>query len=275
MDAAIGMSGFTNISQNLIINNYAYDPSFTGRGGGIFIGIGGQSSSYTTSVTNNTLCGCETGITFLGNSNVEVVQNNIFANEINFFNARPNSFNASYNWWGTTDSDIISQTISDYYDNFDHGIVTYSPYLLSPTTIAPTYVNASAGNGGTISSSGLNCLNYGGSQTFTITPDSGYHIADVLVNGTSIGAVTTYTVEDIRGATTIEVSFAADPTPTPVPTTQPTSNPTSNPTQAPTPTPEPTTAVPEFSSITLIVLLLIALTVATLFYKRRTYNKPV
>ena len=55
----------------------------------------------------------------------------------------------------------------------------------------------------------------GKSETFTITPDSGYHIKDVLVDGKSVGAVSTYTFENVVDNHTIHATFARKHTPTP------------------------------------------------------------
>lgn len=54
-------------------------------------------------------------------------------------------------------------------------------------------------------------VKYGRSATFTITPDEGFIIADVLVNGKSVGAVESYTFKKVRRAQQIEVIFAPDP----------------------------------------------------------------
>ncbi len=62
-------------------------------------------------------------------------------------------------------------------------------------------------NGGTISPSGTVSVNYGDSKTFTITPNSGYKIKDVKVDGVSVGAVSTYTFTNITSDHKIEATF--------------------------------------------------------------------
>jgi uncharacterized repeat protein (TIGR02543 family) len=69
-------------------------------------------------------------------------------------------------------------------------------------------ITASAGTGGTIDPSGAISVDYGADQAFTITPSTGYYVADVLVDGASVGAVTTYTFDDVAGNHTIATSFA-------------------------------------------------------------------
>ncbi len=68
-------------------------------------------------------------------------------------------------------------------------------------------INAIAGTGGTISPTGTIILNWGGNQTFTIIPNSGYSIADVLVDGSSVGAVSTYSFINVTANHTISCSF--------------------------------------------------------------------
>ena len=55
----------------------------------------------------------------------------------------------------------------------------------------------------------------GDNKTFTITPDSGYCIKDVLVDNVSVGAVSTYTFENVVDNHTIRATFAWKHTPTP------------------------------------------------------------
>jgi hypothetical protein len=68
-------------------------------------------------------------------------------------------------------------------------------------------ITASAGAGGSITPSGTVPVADGGSQTFTITPSSGYAIADVRVDGVSVGAVSSYTFTAVHAAHTIDASF--------------------------------------------------------------------
>jgi hypothetical protein len=68
-------------------------------------------------------------------------------------------------------------------------------------------ITATAGPGGTISPSGAVIVKNGESQTFSITPDPGYHIADVLVDGVSVGSVTSYTFSKVTADHTIVASF--------------------------------------------------------------------
>ena len=68
-------------------------------------------------------------------------------------------------------------------------------------------ITASAGQGGSITPSGAVTVTKGESQTFTITPSEGYEIAAVIVDGTSQGAVDTYTFENVTEAHTITASF--------------------------------------------------------------------
>src|SRR2546422_7464586 len=53
-------------------------------------------------------------------------------------------------------------------------------------------------------------VNAGANETFTITPDANYHVADVLVDGVSVGAVTSYTFTNVLANHTIAASFAID-----------------------------------------------------------------
>ena len=72
----------------------------------------------------------------------------------------------------------------------------------------PVYtVKATAGSHGSITPSGNVDVLHGGSQTFTIAANSGYAISNVKIDGVSIGAVKSYTFENVTENHTIEVTF--------------------------------------------------------------------
>src|SRR5439155_14095274 len=82
----------------------------------------------------------------------------------------------------------------------DHTIA--ASFSLNVYTIA-----ASAGSGGSISPSGNVSLNCGSSQSFSIAADPCYSIADVLVDGSSVGALASYTFSNVTANHTIAASF--------------------------------------------------------------------
>ena len=69
-------------------------------------------------------------------------------------------------------------------------------------------IAATAGEGGSITPNGDVSVKEGASQTFAITADNGYEIADVLVDGNSVGAVETYTFDEVKANHTISASFS-------------------------------------------------------------------
>ncbi len=91
--------------------------------------------------------------------------------------------------------------------------IVASTTLYAQWTINSYPISVTAGSNGSISPTGPVLVNYGGSQAFTITPDSHYHIADVLIDGVSNpGAVSggSFTFTNVMAARSIEASFAID-----------------------------------------------------------------
>ncbi len=84
-------------------------------------------------------------------------------------------------------------------------------HTVSATFAIDTYtVDASAGPGGGISASGTTVLDSGDDLSLTITPDACYHVDDVLVDGGSVGAVTSYAFTNVVANHTISATFAID-----------------------------------------------------------------
>ncbi len=70
-------------------------------------------------------------------------------------------------------------------------------------------ITASAESGGTISPSGNVSVTSGEDKTFTISANSGYKVADVTVDGASVGAVSSYTFESVHDNHTISATFTS------------------------------------------------------------------
>ena len=83
-------------------------------------------------------------------------------------------------------------------------------HTIAATFTAKTYaITASAGANGSISPSGSVSVSNGASQAFTITPNTGYQVQDVLVDGASVGALTSYSFTNVTAAHTIAATFTA------------------------------------------------------------------
>ncbi|MCW4028584.1 MAG: hypothetical protein NWE92_02915 [Candidatus Bathyarchaeota archaeon] len=147
-------------------------------------------------------------------------------------------------------------------------------------------ISAQAGSNGRISPSGNVAVPYGTDQTFTITANSGYRIANVVVNGVSVGSVSSYTFSNVQATGSISASFEANPS-SGSSNTQ--ASPTPSPSPTPTPTPAPTdsalptaTATPpikqlenatnDYTSYIIIVVVVAVLTVFILLVLRRNRN---
>lgn len=102
-----------------------------------------------------------------------------------------------------SDSDVPNDPDMDdndsVYEDTAHDYVIPILNLLS--------LNVKAGEGGSISPEGELIIALGAGRTFTITPDDGYEIEDVLVNGKSVGAVEKYTLKAATADTVIEARF--------------------------------------------------------------------
>ena len=82
------------------------------------------------------------------------------------------------------------------------------PKALTVSSLPNYSITASAGANGTISPTGVNSYQQGQSQIFTITPIMNYGVASVLVDGVSVGAVTTYTFSNVIANHTISATFS-------------------------------------------------------------------
>ena len=108
--------------------------------------------------------------------------------------------NTTYKWRFTPDDDNYTTLTGEVelYHKSSSGGGWYDSYYT---------IKATAGTGGSISPSGSVSVREGRDQTFTITPDKSYAVANVKIDGKSIGTVKSYTFENVRRTHTIEVIF--------------------------------------------------------------------
>ncbi|MGV1099823.1 InlB B-repeat-containing protein [Thiovibrio sp. JS02] len=84
-------------------------------------------------------------------------------------------------------------------------------FLMAPKTRDKFAITASAGAGGSVAPVGTVDVSAGTDYTVYITADAGYQIADVLVDGVSVGAVGSYKFEYVTASHTLAASFVANP----------------------------------------------------------------
>lgn len=126
IDAGINSStGTTTITNNFIENN---------TDAGIYFG-----SPLTAIIENNTITQNYRGFRIDSYANESVLAyNNIFDNNNNVFlepsSQQPSNINATYNWWGTTNQQAISQAIYDSKNNLNLGTVNFVPFLTAPNS---------------------------------------------------------------------------------------------------------------------------------------------
>lgn len=102
------------------------------------------------------------------------------------------------------EGDLVTVTVSKGPENEEHEI------------------SVTAGKGGTVSPKGAVAVKDGEDQTFTITPDEDYEIREVKVDGTSVGALDSYTFTEVTEDHTLYVVFAKKTTVSPSPSASPT-----------------------------------------------------
>jgi hypothetical protein len=115
------------------------------------------------------------------------------------------------NFYSTSEPVYAQATTSPWdftslWETHPNGLPTFQWY----SGVTPSYtITATAGTGGQINNAGAFIVQGGANQTYNIIPSSGYTIASVLVDGTSVGAVSTYTFTNVSTNHIISVTFNA------------------------------------------------------------------
>lgn len=129
---------YATVENNLITDNSeGISISLTDVNGGAYLNY---SKTNTPTIKNNTISGNEVGILLSGfgyNSTAAIKYNNLLNSaNYSFRLQEPNNVDLSYNWWGTTDQQAISQSIYDSKNDPSLGAVTFTPFLTEPNTQA-------------------------------------------------------------------------------------------------------------------------------------------
>jgi hypothetical protein len=184
-----------------------------------------------TAIQNNVIANNNYGISgsgnilnnLIGNSNIgmqvtsyliNLTQNNLVGNILNLHMAVISPLDATSNWWGSTDTAAINQSIYDYKNDTSLGSVTFSPFLTDPSPDAPALASLS----------------------YTPAPTPTPFVTPVPLSSPSVTPYPTPTPPP------------ADNTETPQ--TEPTSTPTPSPTLTPNPTAVPTAKIDPGSPLT-------------------------
>ncbi len=169
----------------------------------------GGSDTYTVSITNNDSGASCTSTTF------SLAASDTNSNNFNASTVSPTpvvlspgrssnstlTVSAKAAQLSGTDSTTVTATASGHANGVSNAVTT--------SVVTKYTIKATAGTGGSIHPGGTTTLNSGGSQTYTITPSSGYSISGVQVDGVSVGAVSSYTFSDVTANHTISATFAA------------------------------------------------------------------
>lgn len=107
---------------------------------------------------------------------------------------------------GTSVGAVTSHTFENF--NTDHQIEV--SFEEKPVEVITYDIIASAGDNGTITPEGTTTVDEGDDLTYNIAAQEGFLIDDVLVNGNSMGAIDTYTFENVMDDQTISASFIMD-----------------------------------------------------------------
>ena len=184
MAVADPAAGFTDTLTN-ILSDYNYEVFFV-------------QNTYTITAT----CGANGTISPAGASAYLYHQNAIYN-----ITAAPGYYIASVTVDGTTTNYTQADALTSTTYTFAN---VAAAHTISATFAAMEFeITVNAGDNGSITPATASYA-YGATPTFTITPNAGYSIADVTVDGNSIGAVATYTFPALNAAHTIAATFAAN-----------------------------------------------------------------
>ena len=116
---------------------------------------------------------------------------------------------------------------------------TPEPQQVTAPPVVHHTVSVTAGSGGSVTPGGAVDVQDGATVTFTITPDVGYELGQLLIDGSPVSVQSSYTFSNVARDHTLYAVFQQSQTPPPVDTPEPTVEPTAEPPAEPTVEPQP------------------------------------
>ncbi len=180
---------YADVATNYVVNEHTITANSTGLQLLAWYAVG-----HTTSYTISAAAGANGSISPSGSVSVAQGASQLFS-----VSASPGYSVSSVVVDGVDQGSIVSYTFSN----------VQAGHAISATFAAvPTYtITASADANGSITPSGSVPVAQGASGGFTIAPNAGYAVSSVLVDGVSLGALTSYTFSNVQAAHTISASF--------------------------------------------------------------------
>ena len=118
-----------------------------------------------------------------------------------------NDTNAPVSWSWTDVQGLVCDVVHQQVNELDYMLASKVEIRVTCGALTTYTITAAAGTGGTISPSGTVTVTEGGSQTFSIIPDGDNSVADVLVDGISVGTPFSYTFNNVTSNHYIEAVF--------------------------------------------------------------------
>ncbi len=147
---------------------------------------------YIRYTTNNWVSSSLAAVSFVGNSGTATLPGQSGGTTVRYY--------------------AFSTTVSNPTSDFDMYTINHnnnSGSFYSYSVLSPTYtITASAGPNGAIVPSGIVIVNHGNNQQFIITPNSGFYVDSLIVNGVKTDSTTSYTFYNVTANHTIRAVFA-------------------------------------------------------------------
>ncbi len=203
-DAVLRNNPATAVSQNANCTLKMYDGLISGNGTGVYV----KAASCTFEYYGGTITGNEKNV-YLDDGTKILVGGAVTSSPIGITTkTAPTSDSAILAAEGKGGYTLTASDAGHFFSDNVNFTTTLNEGKIYLETLPPININASVGEGGSITPSGNIAVAQGNNQRFEITVESGYRLADVKVDGSSVGAVSEYTFSNVLAPHTIVAEFS-------------------------------------------------------------------